>query len=251
MAWPWRRSVSLVVGVLLLCAGYWTTLTWQTQLREENYRATVSTLMTQLNIQAAHVREKTLAADAARVQQEMEWIKAYDAHEQGLRQWQKALADRISQRYQIAPQAALLLVQQSDRAARAHQIDPVLLMAVVAVESRFNPYVVSRVGAIGLTQTLPSAHPIKIQTMRDQGGSLINPKDNLHMGATILAEYLKMSHGNRVQALQRYNGALKDREARYAHKVLRVYDFLRVNLPAVPPLPTRPSQGEQLASMAG
>lgn len=169
-----------------------------------------------------------------------QWHRAYIERQVALTAWRQALAQRISLDYGLAPQAAMFLVSEGQQAAEQHRVDPVLLLAVVSVESRFNPYVMSSSGAIGLTQTMPSAHPAKIQAIRDNGSTLIDPAANLKVGASILAEYLRWSHGDRVAALQQYNGARDDKTAKYAHKVLHNYERLRAQLPPLPPGPPTP-----------
>lgn len=177
------------------------------------------------------------------------WHKAFLARETATAAWRKALASRIASDYKLAPQAAQFLVKEGQMAAESQRVDPVLLMAVVGIESRFNPYVISSAGAIGLTQAMPSAHPKKIQEIKDKGSTLVDPSSNLHVGATILAECLHRSHGNTVNALQCYNGAGNDATAKYAHKVLRIYERFNNRLPALIKGPATPYPPEtQLAS---
>lgn len=177
--------------------------------------------------------EKTLS-------ERMTWHDAFVAREAAMSGWRSALAARIGGDYKLAPQAARFLVKEGQQAAEAHHIDPVLLMAVVAVESRFNPYAISSSGAVGLTQTMPSAHPAKVQAINARGSSLVDPSSNLHVGAEILSECMHRGRGNTVFALQCYNGSGNDATAKYAHKVLNVYDRLKGHLPALPKGPTTP-----------
>jgi soluble lytic murein transglycosylase-like protein len=181
------------------------------------------------------VREK--AREAA---ERAAWQLAFDRRQAALEARRTLLAQRITSEYQVAPQAAVFLVRESEKAADSHHVDPVLLMAIVGVESRFNPYIMSSSGAIGLTQTMPSAHPGKVSEIRAQGASLVEPEANLHVGASILAEYLALSHGDATKALQRYNGAAGDAQAKYAKKVLRVYGLLHNRLPTIPEGPDTP-----------
>lgn len=168
------------------------------------------------------------------------WHQAYLAREAAMGHWRSTLATRISSDYNLAPQAAEFLVKESQQAAEQQKVDPVLLLAIVGAESRFNPYVISSSGAIGLTQTMPSAHPSKVKAVNDQGSTLVDPSSNLHVGAAILAEYLNKNRGDKVAALQQYNGAGDDRQAKYAHRILHIYDRLRAQLPPLPNGPSTP-----------
>ena len=101
-------------------------------------------------------------------------------------------------------------------ARRAH-LEPELVLSVIQVESNFNPYVISRVGAIGLMQVMP----FWLKEIGKPGDSLFRVQTNLRYGCTILKYYLDKEHGSRVRALMRYNGT---RERRYPAQVYRAFD---------------------------
>jgi len=101
-------------------------------------------------------------------------------------------------------------------AYRAH-LEPELVLSVIQVESNFNPYVISRVGAIGLMQVMP----FWLKEIGKPGDSLFRVRTNLRYGCTILKYYLDKEHGNRVRALMRYNGTS---ERRYPAQVYRAFD---------------------------
>lgn len=189
--------------------------------------------------------QDTGAQDARRAHQQdlhdrAVWHQAFLAREEALGHWRTELARRIANDYNLAPQAAQFLVKESQQAAEQQQVDPVLLLAIVGAESRFNPYVISSGGAIGLTQTMPSAHPDQIKVVNEKGSTLVDPSSNLNVGAAILSEYLQRARGNKVAALQQYNGASNDKTAKYARKVLHIYDRLHAQLPALPQGPSTP-----------
>jgi len=71
------------------------------------------------------------------------------------------------------------------------------------VESRFDPYAVSRSGAVGLMQIMP----FWLKLIGREGDSLVHAPTNLRMGCTILKYYITKTHGDLREALQRYNGA--------------------------------------------
>ncbi|MGH8672917.1 MAG: transglycosylase SLT domain-containing protein, partial [Burkholderiales bacterium] len=113
---------------------------------------------------------------------------------------QRALAEFISKRYRVAEEAITGIVSSAYRAGAEHRVDPLLILAVVAIESRFNPLAESVLGAKGLMQVLPKYHQEKVS---EHGGdtALLEPGINIQVGTQILREYLKRS-GETESALQ-------------------------------------------------
>ncbi|MGE5625895.1 MAG: transglycosylase SLT domain-containing protein [Bacillota bacterium] len=99
-------------------------------------------------------------------------------------------------------------------AARA-QLPPQLVLALIHVESKFDPYAVSRSGAVGLMQIMP----FWLKLIGRPDDSLVHAQTNLRMGCTILKYYLDKSKGDIREALQRYNGATVGID--YSERVLR------------------------------
>jgi len=130
---------------------------------------------------------------------------------------QRALAEFISKRWRIAETAATSFVAISYRAGKRYSVDPVLILAVMAIESRYNPVAQSVVGAKGLMQIIPKYH---LDKLLDHGGeeALLDPEVNIHVGAQILREYVRRL-GDQEAALQRYAGAFEEPTSRYASKV--------------------------------
>lgn len=132
------------------------------------------------------------------------------------------LCGHIQNRYQIPDHKAQQIVAAAIRSGETHQVEPELILAVIAVESMFRERAISRVGARGLMQVMPGSHSGKV---REIGGrhALFDPAKNIHTGAWILADYLDDQSGNLRQALLRYNGSLHLRRSAYPEKVMRVY----------------------------
>jgi soluble lytic murein transglycosylase-like protein len=110
-----------------------------------------------------------------------------------------------------------VFVGAAHEAGREVGLDPLLILAVMAVESRFNPVAESLVGAKGLMQVVPRHHQDKLM---EHGGeeAVLDPVTNIALGARILKEYIRRT-GSLEAGLQFYNGALADPSSQYAQKV--------------------------------
>ncbi|HEX2199849.1 MAG TPA: transglycosylase SLT domain-containing protein [Burkholderiales bacterium] len=130
---------------------------------------------------------------------------------------QKALADYIAKRWRIAEEAAARFVATAYRAGALHSVDPVLILAVMAIESGYNPVAQSVMGAKGLMQVIPRFH---LEKLSGHGGeeALLDPEVNILVGAQILREYSRRLRDEEL-ALQMYGGAFNEPTAQYANKV--------------------------------
>jgi soluble lytic murein transglycosylase-like protein len=131
---------------------------------------------------------------------------------------QQALVEHLSRRFFIAAGATERMVAAAHRAAHEVGLDPLLVLAVISIESRFNPIAESVMGAKGLMQIIPKYH---LDKLRAAGGEdvVFDPESNIHIGARILQEYVHRT-GTLEAGLQFYNGAWRDNSAQYAHKVM-------------------------------
>lgn len=130
----------------------------------------------------------------------------------------RAVSEYVARRYRVSQEVALDLVGQAHRVGKELQLDPLLIIAVIAVESSFNPIAESVAGAKGLMQIIPKYHAEKFQAF---GGAetVFDPATNIRVGAQILKEYIRYT-GNVGIALQMYAGALSDNEDQYTNKVM-------------------------------
>ena len=116
--------------------------------------------------------------------------------------WLVASEQRL-QRYLQSYAARLELLETVYRESQRQALDPDLVLAVMQVESAFDRYAISRVGAQGLMQVMPF--------WRDEIGrpqdNLTTLETNIRYGTTILAHYLQIAQGDLVDALARYNGS--------------------------------------------
>lgn len=85
-------------------------------------------------------------------------------------------------------------------AGRKYGVDPRLLKAIMKQESAGDPYAVSRAGARGLMQIMPSN--FKSTGITDW----TDPRQNIFAGAQIMAENMRNAGGNIPLALRYYNG---------------------------------------------
>ena len=83
------------------------------------------------------------------------------------------------------------------------QLPPDLVLALIEVESRFDPWAVSPAGAVGLMQVMPFwPRELGVQNQ------LVRVAPNIRMGCEILRYYLRAEHRNWPRALARYNGSV-------------------------------------------
>jgi soluble lytic murein transglycosylase-like protein len=128
-----------------------------------------------------------------------------------------ALVDAASRKYRVSTDAMRVVVDTAYTEARRNRLDPLLILAVMAIESRFNPIAESNYGATGLMQVIPRFHAEKFSAKA--GESVLDPQINIRVGTRALKEYV-VRGGNETAGLQLYNGAASDPRNAYAEKVL-------------------------------
>ena len=135
-----------------------------------------------------------------------------------IEQEQRAVTELIAKRYRVAQEAVGGFVAAAYRAGRDSAVDPLLILAVISVESRFNPVAESTLGAKGLMQIIPKFHKEKLI---GRGGeeALLDPEINIQVGALVLREYMRRFGGTEI-ALQAYAGAFEEPTSQYARLVL-------------------------------
>jgi soluble lytic murein transglycosylase-like protein len=130
----------------------------------------------------------------------------------------RAIVEYLSRKYRVAAAAVEPLVLAAQAAGERAKLDPALLVAVVAIESGFNPIAESPMGAQGLMQVIPRFHQDKLNALPGNN-SLLDPVVNIHVGAQVLKESIRRA-GSLEAGLQQYAGAVSDEEGVYAAKVL-------------------------------
>ena len=127
------------------------------------------------------------------------------------------IAPIVAKRYRVAENAASEVVRAAFAEGRRHGLDPMLILAVIAVESRFNPFAASEQGALGLMQVVPRFHKDKI--VDDGTPSMLRPEENIAVGARILKDAIQRG-GSDALGLQLYNGSFDDETRAYSNRVL-------------------------------
>lgn len=149
---------------------------------------------------------------------------------------QRALADHLARRFKVAADAIEPLVGEAYGAAVATGLDPLLILAVIAVESSFNPIAESDFGAKGLMQIVPRFHLDKLAAHGGES-AILHPGTNILVGAQILRDYIRRT-GTTEEGLQFYAGAADDPAQSYAQKVNTERQRLKVVVARVPRLNT-------------
>ncbi len=131
---------------------------------------------------------------------------------------QRAVTEMLSKRFRVAQEAVGGFVAAAYRVGKDTSVDPLLILAVICVESRFNPVAESTFGAKGLMQIIPRFHKEKL--VRHGGDeALLDPEVNILVGAQVLREYMKR-FGGTESALQAYAGAFEEPTSMYSRQVL-------------------------------
>lgn len=132
----------------------------------------------------------------------------------------------LAKKYRVAGEATDMLVSAAYGTAKEIKLDPLLILSVMAIESGFNPFAESPVGAQGLMQVMSKIHHEKFQQL---GGvkAALNPVANIKVGSLILKDYV--TRGGSVEAgLKLYVGAAAfDTDFGYGSKVLAEYRRLK------------------------
>jgi len=127
--------------------------------------------------------------------------------------WLTDMSRRLAPKIADPGERIQLLTRVHYEAARS-ELPPELVLAVIDVESNFDPYAISVAGALGLMQVMPFWR----NEIGRPNDNLIHVDTNLRYGCTILKFYLDKEHGDLRRALGRYNGSIGRRD--YSNKVI-------------------------------
>jgi len=174
-------------------------------------------------------REQPLQPDellAAELSEPSAIARATASDPRDLSRQQAAVAKWLSQRYRVAPEPVSRLVQEAWKVGQKANLDPTLILAIMAIESSFNPFAQSAVGAQGLMQVMTKVHNDKYEAY---GGRLaaFDPVSNLRVGVSVLKDCIGKG-GSLEAGLHFYVGAgASDDDGGYATKVLAEHQYLK------------------------
>ena len=153
---------------------------------------------------------------------------------------QAAVAYWLSRKYNVAPEPISALVAEAYETGSRTKLDPTLILAIMAIESGFNPFAQSPVGAQGLMQVMTKIHSDKYDGF---GGRLaaVDPVSNLRVGVKVLQECISRA-GSLEGGLKFYVGAgnMED-DGGYTAKVLAEHYRLQA-VASGRPVPVNPPQ---------
>jgi len=210
-----RGTIGLV-GITTLLAGL--ALTGSEQAREQTLSVALA---------VAGVADR-LAEVPARVESPLpaarfgDWLTVAPAADAR----QEQVTRFLSRRYKVAESAVRQIVVEAYLTGRSLGVDPLLILAVTAVESSLNPFAQSAMGAQGLMQVMTRVHSDKFA---DHGGdhAALDPIANLKVGSTILRDLIRQG-GSVERGLQLYVGAGNaPDDGGYAAKVLAEHARIR------------------------
>jgi hypothetical protein len=152
--------------------------------------------------------------------------RATAADPAALNRQQAAVAYWIARRYSVAPEPISRLVQEAWEVGHKARLDPTLVLAVMAVESGFNPFAQSHVGAQGLMQVMTRIHHDKYQVFGGMNAAF-DPVTNLRVGVQVLKDCIARA-GSLEGGLKYYVGAANlAYDGGYSAKVLAEAAYLR------------------------
>ena len=131
----------------------------------------------------------------------------------------------LSRKYRVAAEPLSVLVSEAYQLGKRTKLDPMLILAIMAVESSFNPFAQSNVGAQGLMQVMTRVHGEKYE---GAGGTLaaFDPVTNMRVGVKVLQECIERA-GSLEGGLRYYVGAANlPSDGGYAAKVMAERDRL-------------------------
>jgi soluble lytic murein transglycosylase-like protein len=152
--------------------------------------------------------------------------RATAANPADLNRQQAAVATWLSKRYRVAPEPVSRLVQEAWAIGERAKLEPTLILAIMAIESGFNPFAQSHVGAQGLMQVMTNIHDRKYEPF---GGNhaAFDPLTNVRVGVMVLKECIARA-GSIEGGLKYYVGAANlPYDGGYSAKVLGEQEFIK------------------------
>ena len=168
------------------------------------WTATAAVQTARRSEERARVTEQALSEARARLQQLADAMQEL----QDFREAQRLGLDRaMSDRGGFTPEDRRRVLAAIVRESRRQGLDPVMVAAVIEIESRFDPFAKSHVGACGLMQLMPptARELLALRNARVDARHLFNPVLNIELGTAYLARLLHRFDGDLQRALVAYN----------------------------------------------
>jgi soluble lytic murein transglycosylase-like protein len=224
------RRLSEAVGAVVVVAAV--TIATMPTVRESTVQMVRGWFVSDTFAQASFAAQPFFSAQAESDEDSAPAAGARDALVETVR-WvhlespEASVAQYLSRRYHVADEAVRPLVLAAREAGHESQLDPLLILAVMAIESSFNPFAESPVGAQGLMQVMTSVHATRFGLDGDLHNAL-EPVANIRIGSAILSDAIRRG-GSVERGLQLYCGAgnLAD-DGGYAFRVLSERARLRI-----------------------
>lgn len=132
---------------------------------------------------------------------------------------QQALRSYIARKYKVAHNVTGALIDTAFKVGYEKGIDPQLILAVIAIESSYNPFAESHAGAQGLMQVMTRVHKDKLENYIEGDLAVFSPEANIRAGTQILYD-CKRRRGSITGALRCYVGATGPGDGGYGARVL-------------------------------
>jgi soluble lytic murein transglycosylase-like protein len=154
-------------------------------------------------------------------------VRATAADPKDLPKQQATVAYWLSRKYSVAPEPISAIVSEAYDVGERVKMEPALILAVVAIESGFNPFAQSHVGAQGLMQVMTKVHSDKYQSFGGQFAAF-DPLANLQVGVKVLKDCIRLA-GSTEGGLKNYVGAAnREDDGGYTAKVMAEYAKLQL-----------------------
>jgi soluble lytic murein transglycosylase-like protein len=150
-----------------------------------------------------------------------DFIEQPDDQAETLTPSMRGALDYVTRRYRVSQKALMPIFEAAQSTGREHGLDPLLIVAVIGIESGFNPLAESSMGAQGLMQVIPRFHKDKLpdgSVRRPGHNPFLDPVTNVQVGVQVLQESIRR-RGSLIAGLQQYAGS-SDADGAYASKVL-------------------------------
>lgn len=176
-------------------------------------------------------------------------LRATAADPKDLPKAQALVVTWLSRRYHVAPEPVSRIVQEAWTVGQKTGVEPTLILSVMAIESSFNPFAQSAVGAQGLMQVMTRVHDDKYEAFGGQHAAF-DPVTNLKVGAQVLRDCISRA-GGIESGLRLYVGAgVGGDDGGYAAKVLAEHLLLKQVLAGRNVAPNTPSTPAPVATTA-